>query len=316
MNVRTMIVGALALVCGLSAMVLVQVLRRPSTAPVVEKTPVVYVIADVKPGDTIEEAMLEVRQVPKGEAPDDAITRPADAAGRAAQAQLDKGDMVREKKLAERGAGRGMAALIRTGMRAFTIQTPSFSASLAGFLMPGNRVDVLLTATITGGLGEESGAMTTTLLQNVEILAVHTTVSTPTANKINPDDARSVTLLVTPAEVELLDLGQNKGTLHLSLRNLKDTGSPKTKSATVADLMHFAPRTKPAVAAAAAVAPAPPEPVTVQLSIRTMRGTAVGRDTLTYIRPDPATPVASSASIARAEVNRAAPAGAGRRGVD
>ena len=47
--------------------------------------------------------------------------------------------MIREKKLAEKGSGRGMAALIKPGMRAFTIQTPSLSSSMAGLILPGNR---------------------------------------------------------------------------------------------------------------------------------------------------------------------------------
>ena len=232
-----MIVGVLAVVCGLSAMVLVQALRKPPTGPVIEKVSVVFASADLKPGETIQESMIEIREIPKAEAPEDAILKMADAIDRAAMTQLDKGDLLREKKLAEKGAGRGMAALIKNGMRAFTIQTPSFSSSLAGFLLPGNKVDVLLTVNTSGGSEDEAGgASTTTLLQNVEILAVHTTVNTPTANKIDPDQARSVTLLVSPDDASLLDLGQNKGTLHLSLRNLKDTGTVKPKPTTLADL--------------------------------------------------------------------------------
>ena len=206
--------------------------------------------------------------------------------------QLDKGDMLREKKLAEKGAGRGMAALIKTGMRAFTIQTPSFSSSLAGFLLPGNRVDVLLTANTLGGSEEETGgASTTTLLQNVEILAVHTNVITPTANKIDPELARSVTLLVSPEDASLLDLGQNKGTLHLSLRNLKDTGSIKPKPTTLADLgMPRFVKPKPVVveppAPAPAIDPLPPfdfmepETIEVKLAVRNPAGDPLRRGCL------------------------------------
>ena len=305
MNVRTAIVGTLAVVCGLSAMVLVQALRKPPSGPVVEKVGVVFAAADLKPGETIQDGMIEVREVPKAEVPEDAILKLSDAIDRAAMAQLDKGDMVREKKLAEKGAGRGMAALIKTGMRAFTIQTPSFSSSLAGFLLPGNKVDVLLTANTSGGSEDETGGSTTvTLLQNVEILAVHTNVNTPTANKIDPDQARSVTLLVSPDDASLLDLGQNKGTLHLSLRNLKDTESLKPKPTTLADLgMPRINKPKPVVAEVPAPAPAPPPPapdplppfdfqvpetVEVKLAVRTLRGTFSGQDVLTMIRPAPA----------------------------
>ena len=83
MNMRTAIVGVLAVVCGLSAMVLVQAIRRPPSGPVVEKQAVAFAIEDVKPGDTIQEAMLELREIPKAEVPEDAILRLADAVDRA-----------------------------------------------------------------------------------------------------------------------------------------------------------------------------------------------------------------------------------------
>ena len=161
--------------------------------------------------------------------------------------QIDKGDLLKGKKLAERGAGRGMAALIKPGMRAITIPTPSVSTSLAGFLLPGNRVDILLTTSSAGGTTDESGgATTTTLLENVEILAVHTTVNTPTANKIDPDQARSVTVQVSPDDANRLQLAQTKGTLHLSLRNLKDTEDSEAAPATLADIQDLKIQARPA----------------------------------------------------------------------
>jgi pilus assembly protein CpaB len=299
MNARTMIVGVLAVVCGLSAMFLVQAMRKPPSGPTIEKVSVVFAAADLKPGETIQEAMLESREIPKTEVPEDAILKMADAIDRAAMTQLDKGDLLRERKLAERGAGRGMAALIKTGMRAFTIQTPSFSSSLAGFLLPGNKVDVLLTVNSSGGSDDESGgASTTTLLQNVEILAVHTTVNAPTTNKIDPEQARSVTLLVRPEDASLLDLGQNKGTLHLSLRNLKDTSTVKPRPTTLADLQ--LPRTlkpKPVVAVEPPAPPPTPEVLPafdlapepefeeMKLRVRTLRGTNHSEDVVTVVRP-------------------------------
>lgn len=232
MNARTLIVIVLAVVCGLSAVFLVKALRSPVAAPTIERTGVVYAVADVKTGEMVSEASVEVRQVPVEEVPEDAIRKVSDALDRAAKTTIDKGDMLRQLKLAEKGAGRGMAALIKPGMRAFTIQTPSFSSSLAGFLLPGNKVDVLLTA--SGN--DASGEATLTLLQDVEILAVHTNVNQPTTNKINPDDARSVTLQVSPEDARRLDLGQNRGTLHLTLRNPADKGRDNSGMATLADI--------------------------------------------------------------------------------
>lgn len=241
MNVRGLLVIGLALVCGLSAVFLVKALRNPIATPVIERTGVVYAIENVKTGEMVSEASVEIRQIPTADVPEDAIRKTSDAIDRAAKSTIDKGDMLRELKLAEKGAGRGMAALIRPGMRAFTIQTPTFSSSLAGFLLPGNRVDVLLTSTPIGNGTEATNVTTSTLLQDVEILAVHTNVSTPTANKINPDEARSVTLSVTPEDAQRLDLGQNKGTLHLTLRNPNDKSLDKADPATLLDLLGARP---------------------------------------------------------------------------
>ncbi len=292
MKPRMLIVVVLALVCGLSAMVLVNSLRRPA-GPAIERAEVVYAIADVKAGETLAEPMLELRKVAVEEIEEDAIRKIADAVDRAALGPIDKGDRLRQKKLAEKGAGRGMAALITSGMRAFTIQTPTVSSSMAGFLLPQNKVDVLLTTTANGGPDDETGgSVTTTLLENVMILASHTTVNAPTANKIKPEDAQSITLMVSPEDAQKLDLGQNRGTLHLSLRNLKDEGKATSKPTMLSDLQ-LRPK-KPPVALAAvppppAPAPAPlptpiprqpPGPRVVQplFQVRTLRGTVIGTD--------------------------------------
>ena len=240
MNPRSLIVIVLALVCGLSAVFLVNALRQPTAAPTVERTGVVFATADVQTGEMVTEAGVEVRQVPAADVPEDAIRKVSEAIDRAAKTTIDKGDMLRQIKLADKGAGRGMAALIKPGMRAFTIQTPSFSSSLAGFLLPGNKVDVLLTASSAGG--DANSEATLTLLQDVEILAVHTNVNQPTANKINPDDARSVTLQVTPENARRLDLAQNRGTLHLTLRNPSDKGRELAGVATLEDIQGLKPK--------------------------------------------------------------------------
>ena len=86
---------------------------------------------------------------------------------------------------------------------------------VAGFILPGNRVDVLLSLGEISGTHETGGGSTITLHQNVEILAVDQKMDAPSDNKVDTKDLRSVTLLVTPQQANLLDLGQNKGMLHL-----------------------------------------------------------------------------------------------------
>lgn len=289
MRPQTLIVLGLALLCGLAAAVgvLTTLRKPPPAAPVVETVPAVVALADIRPGETIDKAMVEVRQEPKDKFPG-AFAKAEDAFSRTAHFPIFKGESIVEAKLFPKGSGTGMAALIPPGMRAFTIQTPSFSSSLAGHLLPGYRVDVLLTMVSQGGPENAGLESTSTLLQNIEILAVHTIVEAPTANRTDPNEARSVTLLVTPKQASILDLGQNKGTLHLSLRSLKDDKTTASTSATIADLgLPPAPKPEPVpVVAAPPPEPEPePEPVPVILPIRTLRGTMVGSDQIIVVTP-------------------------------
>ena len=80
------------------------------------------------------------------------------------------------------------------------------------------------------------GGSTTTLLQAVEILAVDQQLDAPAENKVDPDGLRSVTVLVTPEQAGLLDLGQSMGQLTLSLRNPDDREEAATRPVTLADI--------------------------------------------------------------------------------
>lgn len=205
-----------------------------------------------------------------------------DATGRSAAAALVVGELILEGKLAPKDAGRGLAALIPKGMRAYTIQAGRAAASVAGFILPGNKVDVLLTLR---GTPQDStgGGSSTTLLQSVEILAVDQQLDAPAENKVNPKDLSSVTLLVTPAQVALLDLGQNLGQLTLSLRNPEDSEEAHTLPTTLADIRFR--QEKPAEEPKAAETPraAPPKKAKTPevFEILTLRGSQRGRILLT-----------------------------------
>src|SRR5262249_8417595 len=180
-----------------------------------ETVPVVVAAADVPRFAALSAEMLTTREFPKDMAPPGSLSRVEDAVDRVCLGQLVRDEPVLNAKLAARGAGRGIAPGIADGMRAFTIQTPNVASGVAGFILPGNKVDVLLHVPGNGGNGPNGGGITTTLLQNVEILAVDQRVDAPADNKVDANLLRSVTLLVRPDQALKLDLGQNKGTLHL-----------------------------------------------------------------------------------------------------
>jgi pilus assembly protein CpaB len=202
--------------------------------PVVQKidtVPVVVTVEEIPRGTSITKSLVKTRDYPKAMVPPGTLAKVEDVLDRAVFIPLVKDEPVLDGKLAPKGAGRGMAALVPNGMRAFTIHTPNVASGVAGFILPGNKVDVLLT------MDSKGGSMTTTLLQNLEILAVDQSIDAPPENKVDSKQLRSVTLLVTPDQAAKLGLAQNKGSLHLSLRNLKDDQHANTSSASLAQLL-------------------------------------------------------------------------------
>jgi pilus assembly protein CpaB len=241
-SLRSVLILFLALAFGGSAAVGVSSVVRGKNAAgkKVDTVPMVVASADIPRGGMVTADMIKLRDFPKDLAPLGAIGRIEDALERSVIHPLVRDEPILDGKLAPKGAGRGMAALIPKGMRAFTINSTGITSGVAGFVLPGNKVDVLMT--INGGQGAEDktgGGSTTTLLQNVEILAVDQKIDAPVDNKVDPNELRSVTLLVNPDQATLLDLGQAKGTLHLSLRNIEDNAPANTRPATFNDLKFF-----------------------------------------------------------------------------
>jgi pilus assembly protein CpaB len=243
---RSLLVVVMALVFGGSAAVGVNSFVNNPASPKLDVVPVVVAALDVPRGGNLTADMVKTRDYPRGLVPQGAVSQVQDAVDRAVFIPLIKDEPVLEAKLAPKGSGRGLAALVPNGMRAFTIQTTNIATGVAGFILPGNKVDVLLTVLDISGItpagmpatvgGGGSNASTTTLLQNVEILAVDQKTAAPAENKMDAKELRSVTLLVTPQQANELDLAQNKGKLHLSLRNLDDSQDAHTRPTTLSDL--------------------------------------------------------------------------------
>lgn len=226
MRLRTVLIGVFALVFGVSAAGGVYLLMNSAPpAAAAESVPVIIASVDIVRGQTLTAELLEKRDWPKDLVPAGSISSIEEALDRTVTIPLVKGDLLLLGKLAAKGSGRGLAAIIPAGMRAVTIQTPNVATGVAGFILPGNKVDILLTMNNQGQDDRTGGGSTITLLQNLEILAVDQQTDVPQDNKVDPVELRSVTLLVTPADAARLDLGQNKGTLRLTLRNPTDKGT-------------------------------------------------------------------------------------------
>ena len=232
---------------------------------------VVVAAKDIPRGASITADLLTIRECQKGMLPPGTLEKVADALDRTVFVPLVKGEPLLEGKLAPKGARRGMAALVPDGLRAFTILTPSVAAGVGGFILPGNKVDVLLT------VDWKRDSLTTTLLQNLEFLAVDQRIDSPADNRIDPRQLLSVTLLVTPDQAARLDLAQNKGSLHLALRNHKDNQLLPTARARMSELdERFREEAPPEVVTGARLSPVPARVVTIYRGIHSVEQLRLG----------------------------------------
>lgn len=220
MSIRTLVVVLLAIACGgVATFGMFRVLQtsrnKSAAAPLFDTESVVVMTVDVGlVGTKISSDMVRVQEWPKDYLPDGYVTDLEQVVNETLRVPVRAGELILEGKV---GAGQGMAAIVDPGFRAFTIHTPNHSAGVAGFVMPGDTVDVLLTREDDEIPG---GSITTALLQNVKVLASDQMINAPEQNTIKT--LKSVTLSVSPEEGKLLTLAQSGGTLTLMLRNKKD----------------------------------------------------------------------------------------------
>jgi Flp pilus assembly protein CpaB len=160
---------------------------------------------------------------------------------RVANTQLVKNMTIIDGALTPKGAAGGLAPLLKEGMRGFNLQLSSLSSSVAGFLLPRDRVDVLLTTTEVGS----GNPITTVLMQNIEVLAIRHHLDAPRESRIAESDAPFVTLHVTPEQAQELDLAQSRGTLKLILRNPKDNLAVTAKAVRESDIQPLVPKKPP-----------------------------------------------------------------------
>jgi pilus assembly protein CpaB len=198
-----------------------------------------------------------------GPIPNGALTRPEDAIGRGVIEPIYDGEPVLESRVAQRGAGAGLAATIPPGMRAVAIRVNDV-VGVAGFVTPGMRVDILIAGNPPGANGQ-IGTQTKTLLQNVEVLSAGQNIQKDAEGK--PVSVPVVNLLVTPEQAEILSLASNETRIQLVLRNPTDTDKVKTPGTAIAYLFNGREGVPPPKAPAAARKPPAPKPAPVPVAV-------------------------------------------------
>ncbi len=207
---------------------------RSGPAPKAEDTTMKDLVVAVRPlpvGATIKPEDVKVVKVPASQFPKGGISTVEEVIDRPVISNILAEEPVHEGRLAARGSGLGLAPIIPKGMRAVTIRVNDV-AGVAGFVLPGMRVDVLVTGRPPNNADE--GTVTITVLQNILVLSAGQTIQPDAEGKaIN---APTVTLLVTPEQAETLTLAANEGRVQLVLRNGSDQSIAKTKGKALSEL--------------------------------------------------------------------------------
>ena len=195
---------------------------------------------------------------------------------RVALQPIAKNEPVLESRVSGAGHKASLAALIEPGKRAVTIRVDDVRG-VAGFIMPGDRVDVVLTRS------EDKETFTDVLLQGVRVLAID---QLAVERKENAQVAKAVTLEVTTEQAQKLVLASGAGTLSLLLRDASGTNSESARRVTLPDLgqSESALANKNKEPAEIPSAPPPSEPPSTTVKI--IRGASVKEVTVFHQRPD------------------------------
>lgn len=225
-------------------------------------TKLVVAARNLNGGELIKDSDVKVADF-VGTPPPEAVLKVEDAVNRGVVAQIYQGEVVLESRLAAKGAGAGLAAIIPQGMRAVAVRMNDV-AGISGFATPGQHVDVLIAGNPPGG-NPALGTVTKTLLQNIEILSAGQSIQKDAEGK--PVSVGVINLLVTPEQAEIMSLASNEARIQLVLRNPTDREETKPPGTAMAYLFKGgAPPppdksgTAPARAAVKRAPPPPPPP--------------------------------------------------------
>lgn len=184
-------------------------------------------------------------------------------------ASVVENEPLTSSKVAEAAAGAGLPPTITAGMRAISVKVNEV-IGVAGFVVPGTRVDVVVT------LAQREESLSRVVVTNVQVLAAGTRYDQEQAKDGKPLPSTVVTLLVTPQDAERIALASAEGQIMLTLRNPLDTEPTETKGTRMAALMG-APEPPPVTKVVRGVpravpppAPVPPPPPPVY-SVETIR---------------------------------------------
>ncbi len=271
-NIRTIATFAGAIFFGLVAVFLVRIFlgSQQRTVQVVApagSVPVVVASQPLARGVALEARFLKIVNYPTDSVPTNSFHSMAEVTGSTKEQQrlslrpVVANEPILGANVTGPGGKLNLSETVATGMRAVSLRSSDVTG-VGGFVLPGDRVDVLLTRALSGNNNAQNTSLTQVLAENVRILGVD---QSDNDQENKPVVTKAITVEVTPDQAESISLGATIGILSLSLRHVADDSPLTRKMMAVADL-GGAPRR------ASGAAPAP--------AIRVFRGTDATRFSL------------------------------------
>lgn len=214
MNGRMIVMLVIALIFAAIAAFIAKVwLGKQVTDTKVVTTQVVAAATEIPFGIRLEETHLKLIDWSGSDVPRGAFNKTADIIGKITKNNFYPGEVITQQRVAEHLGGSTLSSLITENHRAISIRVNDV-VGVAGFILPGNRIDILLVKKA----GKNAKAQT--ILENIKVLAVDQEAST---NKEKPAVVRAVTLELTPEDAERITEATQEGKIQLTLRNPLDS---------------------------------------------------------------------------------------------
>jgi pilus assembly protein CpaB len=198
--------------------------------PVAASRQVIIAAADIFPGTTLSRALVKTVTWPLKVIPPKSASSMREVEGRVVKVPIPQGNPVLFSMLAPEGTAGGLSGILDDGKRALTVKVDEV-AGVAGFIHPGDHVDVLVDLPIK----ESKDHFSKTILHNILILTTGQIWQQKGDNK--PVVVNTVTLELTPQESEVLNLASNQGKIRLALRNRSNKTTAQTQGVTTSFLL-------------------------------------------------------------------------------
>jgi len=245
MPIRTIATFAIAILLGVAAVVLINLYMGSAKKAQVAQvqsgvgSPVVVAATPIARGATLQPTQLKVVNYPTGSVPTGAFTKVSDLTGGKDQQRVALRDLgPDEPVLAARVSGPGgklnLATELDPGMQAVTFRSNDV-AGVAGFVLPNDRVDIMLSRAVESRAGRPPLPLTQVIAENVRVLGVD---QSDDQEQNKPVVAKAITVEVTPEQAQSVTLAQSMGNVTLALRHVEDT-APVTRLATTAAAFGF-----------------------------------------------------------------------------